>query len=50
MESGLNFGARYNLGLSNFWDFPSDIDPEFGVGDFKNKNSVIQLSIGYFFL
>ena len=49
MESGLNFGARYNLGLSNFWDLPSDIDPEFGISDFKNKNSVIQLSVGYFF-
>ena len=49
MESGLNFGARYNLGLSNFWDLPSDIDPEFGISDFKNKNSVIQLSVGYYF-
>ena len=42
MESGLNFGARYNLGLSNLWDVPSD----FNV---KNQNSVMQLYVGYFF-
>ncbi len=44
MESGLNFSARYNLGLSN------DLD----VDDFESegaeyKNSVIQVSVGYFF-
>ena len=50
MESGLNFAARYNLGLSNIWDIPSDIDPEFGIGgDSKNQNNVIQISVGYFF-
>lgn len=42
MESGLNFGARYNLGLSNVND-GEDAD------DFKNQNSVIQVSVGYFF-
>lgn len=42
LESGLNFGARYNLGLSNIND-GEDSD------DFKNQNSVIQLSVGYFF-
>jgi hypothetical protein len=42
LESGLNFGARYNLGLSNINDF-EDSD------DFKNQNSVIQVSVGYFF-
>lgn len=42
MDSGLNFGARYNLGLSNIWDFE-------GSDDFKNQNSVIQISIGYMF-
>ena len=42
MESGLNFGARYNLGLSNAND--SDIDD--GA---EYKNSVIQVSVGYFF-
>ena len=41
MESGLNFGARYNLGLSDLWD----VDNE-GV---KNQNSVIQVSVGFFF-
>ena len=42
LESGLNFGARYNLGLSNINDGE-------GSDDFKNQNSVIQLSVGYFF-
>jgi len=42
MDSGLNFGARYNLGLSNIWDFE-------GSDDFKNQNNVIQVSVGYMF-
>lgn len=41
LDSGLNFSARYNLGLSNISDV-SDSDFEF-------KNSVFQFSIGYFF-
>ena len=40
MESGLNFGARYNLGLSNVYD---------GEGDYEIKNGVIQVSVGYMF-
>ncbi len=43
LESGLNFGARYNLGLS---DTNDDIDL---LGDSTYKNSVIQFSVGYFF-
>ncbi|PTX62646.1 outer membrane protein with beta-barrel domain [Kordia periserrulae] len=39
-DSGLNFSARYNAGLSNV----NDID---GVDD-KNYNGVLQISIGYF--
>lgn len=41
LNNGLNFGARYNLGLT-------DIN---NVDNFnsKNKNAVLQLSIGYFF-
>jgi len=41
LENGLNFTARYNLGLSNIND----------VDDFseKNSNGVVQLSVGYFF-
>ena len=42
LESGLNFNARYNLGLSNLND-GEDSD------DFKNQNGVFQISIGYFF-
>ncbi len=42
LESGLNFGARYNLGLSNVND---DEDSD----EFEIKNSVIQVSVGYFF-
>ncbi|WP_100611490.1 porin family protein [Confluentibacter lentus] len=38
LESGLNFAARYNLGLGNIADGDGDI-----------KNNVIQLSVGYFF-
>ena len=41
MENGLNFGARYNLGLSNINDDPDYSD--------KNQNSVIQISVGFFF-
>lgn len=39
LESGLNFGARYNLGLSNIID----------EGDSDVKNGVIQVSVGYMF-
>jgi opacity protein-like surface antigen len=42
LENGLNFAARYNLGLSNVNDFE-------GSDDFKNQNSVIQFSVGYSF-
>ncbi|WP_372754564.1 porin family protein [Mariniflexile sp.] len=42
LASGLNFGARYNLGLSNIWDF-EDSD------DFKQHNNVIQIYIGFMF-
>jgi hypothetical protein len=42
LDSGINFGARYSLGLSNVNDFE-------GAGDFKNQNGVIQLYVGYFF-
>lgn len=39
LESGLNFSARYNLGLSNIND----------EGDNDLKNGVIQFSVGYMF-
>ncbi|GAA4239056.1 porin family protein [Postechiella marina] len=39
LDSGLNFGARYNLGLSNIND----------VGSSKNRTGVLQLTAGYFF-
>lgn len=41
LENGLNFGVRYNLGLT-------DINNLEGYSA-KNKNGVFQLSIGYFF-
>jgi hypothetical protein len=44
LENGLNFDARYNLGLSDGND-----DPEFFESDDAFKNSVIQVSVGYFF-
>ena len=40
LEGGLNFGARYNLGLSNIWE---------DSGDIKSQNSVIQAYVGFFF-
>lgn len=40
-DNGLNFGARYNLGLTNI----NDVDGYSG----KNKNGVFQISAGYFF-
>jgi len=40
LESGLNFGARYSLGLSDINDFE-------GAG--SNQNNVFQFSVGYFF-
>ena len=41
LNNGLNFGARYNLGLTNIND--SEITSD------KYRNGVIQVSIGYFF-
>lgn len=41
LENGLNFGARYNLGLTDI----NDVDNSSG----KNKNGVFQISVGYFF-
>ena len=41
-ESGLFFGARYVLGLSNINDFD-------GADEVNQKNSVIQASIGFLF-
>ena len=43
LGSGLNFAARYNLGLSDVND-TDDLD-----GGAEYKNSVIQVSVGYFF-
>ncbi|CDF78172.1 conserved hypothetical protein containing N-terminal outer membrane beta-barrel domain [Formosa agariphila KMM 3901] len=41
LDNGLNFGARYNLGLT-------DINNVDGFSD-KNRNGVLQVSVGYFF-
>ncbi|MDX5585936.1 MAG: porin family protein [Aureibaculum sp.] len=43
LEGGLNFGARYNIGLSDAND-----DPDY-LGDSSYKNSVMQVFVGYFF-
>ncbi|WP_299247901.1 porin family protein [uncultured Lacinutrix sp.] len=42
LENGLNFGARYNFGLSNINDVQGSSD--------KFRNGVAQLTIGYSFL
>ncbi|WP_422860340.1 porin family protein [Flagellimonas sp. S174] len=41
LENGLNFGARYNLGLSNIND-ADELDD-------KNRNGVFQIYVGFFF-
>ncbi|WP_413998358.1 porin family protein [Flavobacterium sp. W1B] len=41
LNNGLNFGARYNLGLTDINNLDNSSN--------KNKNGVFQLSIGYFF-
>lgn len=43
-ETGLNFGVRYNLGLSNTVNYLDDF-----VSDYTIRNSVFQISVGYFF-
>lgn len=42
MDMGLFFDARYNLGLSNIWDYEED-------DDFSQKNNVFQVSVGFMF-
>jgi hypothetical protein len=42
LKNGINFNARYNLGVSNINDGE-------GSDDFNNQNGVFQISIGYFF-
>ena len=41
LDNGLNFGARYNLGLTDINNLDNSSS--------KNKNGVFQLSVGYFF-
>jgi len=41
LGNGLNFGARYNLGLTDINNVAKSSS--------KNKNSVFQVSVGYFF-
>ena len=41
LDNGLNFGARYNMGVSNI----NKVDNSSN----KNTNGVLQLSVGYFF-
>ena len=42
LNMGLFFDARYNLGLTNIWDYEDE-------EDFSQKNNVIQLSVGFMF-
>ena len=41
LDNGLNFGARYNVGLTDINKLENSSS--------KNKNSVFQVSVGYFF-
>jgi len=45
-DTGLNFGARYNLGFSNILDSPVYGEES---GTYSIKNSVLQISVGYLF-
>lgn len=45
LDNGLNFGARYNIGLSNIADTSKSTIPN----DTELKNGVFQISVGYFF-
>ncbi len=42
LDMGLFFDGRYNIGTSNIWKTVNGVD-------FKQKNNVIQLSVGYKF-
>ena len=47
-ENGINFAARYNLGLSNIVEDGTILGEEIDASDTKNYNNVFQLSVGYF--
>ena len=48
-ENGINFAARYTLGLSNIVEDGTILGEEVDASDTKNYNNVFQLSVGYFF-
>ncbi|TXE09305.1 PorT family protein [Gelidibacter salicanalis] len=50
-DNGLNLGARYNLGLIKIIDLSDFFSDGFfsDDGDIKAYNSVVQISVGYFF-
>ncbi len=52
LNNGLNFSARYNLGLSGIdeeRDLNNDDEEKKGFPFVDRKNNVIQVSVGYFF-
>ena len=51
LKNGIMFQARYSLGLTDISEAP-EVDPDdiFGTSaDYKEKNNVIQISVGYQF-
>jgi hypothetical protein len=51
LENGINFAARYHLGISNIVeDNGTILGEEIDASDTKNYNNVFQISVGYFFL
>ena len=48
-ENGINFAARYNLGISNIVEDGTILGEEVDASDTKNYNNVFQVSVGYFF-
>lgn len=51
LKNGIMFQARYSLGLTDVSEAPSVVDPEdiFTNVDYKEKNNVFQISVGYQF-
>ena len=49
-ENGFNVNARYNFGFTNIWKGPTkNPPPGYWYYDYGKRNSVFQLTLGYYF-
>ena len=52
-ENGFNVNARYNFGFTNIWKGPTSNRPQYPpyyyYYDYGKRNSVFQLTVGYYF-